>query len=412
MSSYNLFLSVIAAGLSLSASAALADLPPPRLITTDGGHLARVKQAIQHGDSRFDKAMADLRREADEVLGEGPFTVVNKQVLPPSGDRHDYMSLSPFWWPNPDTPDGLPYVRRDGQFNPERENYDLPGLDSMSSNSATLALAYYLTDHEPYAEKAAELLRVWFIDPATRMNPNVKYAQFRPGYDEIRPAGLIETTRLRRVVDAAGMLEGSPAWTSQDHRALQEWFAEFLEYCLTSEQGRREAEAENNHGTWYDVQVATWALFIGDDEKARQIIAEAGPRRIRTQIEPDGRQPHELERTLSLHYSRYNLAALTELAALGQKVGVDLWNYQTEDGRSIRTALDFLLPHASGEQEWPYQQIRPAALNMFYPILRHASLAYGDEKYEQAIAKLPDTDPESSRVTLLQPPPDFLESNR
>jgi Alginate lyase len=63
-------------------------------------------------------ALAELERRAVALLELEPPTVVRKQTLPPSGDIHDYLSMAPYWWPNPDTPDGLPWVQRDGDVNP------------------------------------------------------------------------------------------------------------------------------------------------------------------------------------------------------------------------------------------------------------------------------------------------------
>src|SRR5262249_5884161 len=150
---------------------------------------------------------------------------------------------------------------------------------------------------------------------------------------------------------------GSKSWTSADQRDMEEWFAKFLQWMLESEHGRDEAAAKNNHGTYYDMQVASFALFLGKNELATDILKTAREKRIAVQIEPDGRQPLELARTKAWSYSVSNLAGLMSLATLGERVGVDLWNYRTADGRGIRQALDFLTPFALGESKWPYQQL-------------------------------------------------------
>ena len=106
-----------------------------------------------------------------------------------------------------------------------------------------------------------------------------------------------------------------------------------------SSNGKAEAAATNNHGTWYDVQATTYMLFVGDEAVARQVVEAAKAKRIAAQIQPDGQMPRELGRTKSWGYSCFNLKALAQLADLGRRVDVDLWTYSSPDGRSIRTAL-------------------------------------------------------------------------
>jgi hypothetical protein len=382
-----LLLMTLVGVLPLTPSAVAAQ--PPRVFQCEGEDLVAAKEKMQAKDKKTLEFVKDLRGDADKALSAGPFSVMDKSSTPPSGDKHDYMSLSPYWWPDPSKPDGKPYIRKDGQFNPEREKYDLPRLEAMADAVGALSLAYYFTGDERYASRAGELMRTWFFDPATRMNPHVEYAQFRPGYDDLRPAGTIETNRLRKVVDADGLLAGSKSWTADDSQKLKAWFRELLAYMRESAQCKEEEKAPNNHGTWYSVQAATYALYVGKDEMANKIILR-GRDRIAKQIEPDGRQPQELERTNAYDYSRFNLLAHEDLCMLGQRVGLDLWNYQTDDGRSLRKAIDWLLPYATGEKKWEYQQIRPPKMKETATVLRRAANAYNDPKYERAIEKIPD----------------------
>ncbi len=161
----------------------------------------------------------------------------------------------------------------------------------MNSAVETLALAWYLTDRKPYAVHAASLLRTWFLDPATKMNPHLQFGQAIPGRVEGRYIGIIDTARLTRTVDAIGLLEKSDAWTVKDHRAMQKWCAAYLRWFRTSDHGLGEQKTHNNHATWYDAQVVSLALFTGQEELARTTLESAKHRRIDTQIEPDGSQP-------------------------------------------------------------------------------------------------------------------------
>lgn len=379
---------------------------PPRVFLLDGKFLNITRTRAARHDPILAPALARLEHEAEESLKAGPFTVVNKQPTPPGGDKHDYMSQAPYFWPDPTSSNGLPYIRRDGERNPElRRISDHHEMDEMANNVETLALAFYFTGRENYAEKAAALLRTWFIEPATRMNPNLQFAQFVPGVNTGRGTGLIESRCLTRVVDAVGLLAGSKAWSATEHRQLEAWFQEFLQWMLESKNGRAEASAKNNHGTYYDVQVASYAFFLGKTELATKVLNETRQKRIAVQIEPDGRQPLELVRTKAWSYSVGNLSGLMLLARLGENVGVNLWSYQTADGRSISKALDFLAPYGLGEQKWPYKQMGSWPGHALDPLLRQAAFKLHGQKYRDWAKKLSPLATDE-RSILLRPAPE------
>lgn len=168
----------------------------------------------------------------------------------------------------------------------------------------------YLTGERSYADAAARWLRVWFLDEETRMKPSIRFAQIIPGRTEPRGTGIIESRQLMRVVDAALLLEMNSAWPASEDAALRAWFGQLTEWLLTSAQGQMEGRAANNHGSWYDAQVADFALFAGRAQVSQDTLAQVGPRRVMVQIAADGRQPRELARTRSFHYSAFNLLAL------------------------------------------------------------------------------------------------------
>jgi hypothetical protein len=191
-----------------------------------------------------------------------------------------------------------------------------------------------------------------------------------------------------------GLLAGSKAWTADDQAGLHDWFAKYLDWMRTSANGKAEAAAKNNHGTYYDVQVTTFAMFVGDTEFAKQVLRSARTKRIGVQVSPDGKQPLELVRTKSLGYSTMNLSGLFELARLGDQAGVDLWTHHTPEGGSIRRALDYLAPYVAGDKKWPYAQIALYDPRGFATLLLVAGEKYGDAHYREIALKL---DPAAAR---------------
>jgi len=355
------------------------------------GALEKAKQAIAAGDPVLVGALKKLKQDAEKALLVAPAAVTEKKKLPPSGDAHDYMSLAPYFWPDPAKPKGLPYLRKDGEVNPESRELaanDTLRLRALGTTVETLALAYFFTGEEKYAAQAAQHLRGWFLAPATRMNPNLKFAQAVLGVNDGRGTGIIEARGLADAADAAILLLGSQAWTKDDQTAVERWGEQYYEWLLRSKNGQDERAAKNNHGTWYDVQAVHWALVLNRTEEAKGILAQAGMTRIDVQIEPDGRQPLELSRTASFSYSCFNLRALSDLALLGRHAGVDLWAYRSKDGRSLRVALDYLAPYLGKQPKpWPGQQIHASSPDEIMPVLRRAAHATGVAAYEELLAQ-------------------------
>ena len=372
------------------------------LILMDAGHIKTLRERVRAGDASLKPAYDRMIEDAQRALKSGPWSVMSKTLVPSSGDKHDFLSFGPYWWPNPKTTNGLPYVRRDGEVNPEvrSSKSDDANLGRMSSSVKVLALAYAYTGEEVYARHATILLRTWFLNPETRMNPNLNFGQAIPGITEGRGIGIIDTVTLLPVPDATLLLEPSVAFTDTDMQGIKEWFAKYLDWLLTSKHGKDEAAAHNNHGTWYDAQATTFALFAGKRETARQILQNVGPKRIATQIQPDGAQPHEIARTKSFSYSVMNLNGMLTLAWLGQRAGVDVLGFSTADGRSIRKAVDFMLVYADPSNRWPHQQLGGVHREQLYPIAFTAACLYRDDALSATASSLDTKDQQSSRLRL------------
>lgn len=352
-------LMVLAGGL-LPLGAERSGGDPVKLVFADYGQLTAKKSRIRRDDPKERKAYRSLIAGADRVMKGKPVSVVDKKRVAPSGDKHDYLTLAPYWWPDPKKKDGLPWIRHDGRVNPQTrgEHVDYDAKGKLFNSVNTLCMASFYSSDPKYAERAVEWLEVWFVNPDTRMNPNLNFGQGVPGRNDGRCFGIIEWCSIDRLITPIQLLRAGGMFSPDTDKAITEWFEGYAEWLQTSKFGTQERDTKNNHGTWYDVQLSGILLFLGREVEGRAVLERVKTKRIATQIEPDGRQPHELARTKSMSYSKMNLSAFKRLVALGNKVGVDLGNYETSDGRSIRKAEQFLAQYGEGKKKWPYQQIK------------------------------------------------------
>jgi hypothetical protein len=379
----------------LGVPALVAQAPQPHVFLIDASALAHEKQ---HPNADLLKL---VRKDADAALQTPPMTITVKTKTPPSGDKHDYMSMARYWWPNPDTKDHLPYVRHDGLSNPEiKDITDHELLDRVAASSRALALGWYLTGDERYAAHATLLLRTFFLDKATAMNPNLEFAQYIAGVNTGRGTGVLDARGLSIAVDAVGMLAGSKSWTPEDQAALQHWFGEYYTWLTTSKNGKEEAAAANNHGSWYAVQAASIALFLSKTDDAQKIAERVRDQRIPSQFDAQGMQKYELARTNSFSYSAFNLDALTNLAAIVAPTGIDLYKPVKPGAPGILTGIDALLPY-DAQHLWPHDQISKGKEDSLCPALIRTAAHTQGAKYAEAERRF---DCKQTTVTLLESP--------
>ena len=373
----------------------------PKTFVLKGEALDRNYQLIKANDIDKTKALKNLLNKADKILKEGKlYSVMNKKQVPPSGDKHDYMSTGPYWWPDPTKPDGLPYIRKDGLRNPTYYDIsDTQEMDRMKDDTETLALAYYFTKEDKYAKYASKLMQTWFLDGATRQNPNLNFGQGIPGKNTGRGIGIIETRELFRVVDAAILLQESNQWSKDNHLALQKWFSDYLNWLTTSPIGKDEADEHNNHGTHYSVQVIDYALFTGQPEIVATEI-ETFKNRMESQLKPDGSQPFELERTKSWDYVNMNLDGYFLVAQLAENSTINLWQYETKGGKNIKKCLDWMMPFLKNEKKWEHEQIKNIGYGETVRLLKIASQKYSNPAYD-SLAKTIDIKTYNSEINQL-----------
>ena len=332
----------------------------------------------------------DVIEKAEKALEVPPMHITDRVASASEGTIHDYYSNGIYWWPDPTKPDGLPYIRRDGEFNPDNFNCHRDIMAKMKDTVVCLAAGYKYTGEEKYAERAVRILREFFLDEATYMAPHLSYAQAIPGICSGRGIGLIDTLQLVEIPFAAKVLEKSPAMTDEIYQGLKRWFGDYVEWMNTHPYGIAERDYKNNHAVCWHVQALSFAGFAD----RRDIIDECVWRYknviLPHQMRTDGAFYDELTRTKPYSYSIFVLDAAVSLVQLASMYGYDLWDFALPDGRSIRRGLDFLLPYLEDKSKWflppdveDFDELPSRTSFMLF-----AALHYQDERYKDLYLRL------------------------
>lgn len=325
--------------------------------------LIAFKRNLSSGSPEASSIYDELIKRAEEALTRGPYSVTDKTTLPPSGNLNDYWHPAPYWWPDPDKPDGLPYIPKDGlrvpgteMYDPESEKFDRTRVQRVFDDSITLMLAYEFSRDKRFAEHSVKIFDRFFINKDTAMAPHLLYAQVRMGRNKNMGSqtGLIELKDFYFYFDALRLMKKHGLLTESQQESFNCWLTEYADYLQTSKQGVKERRGKNNHGTYYDLHLLSVAAYLGDEGLIYSTIARAASR-ISEQFTVDGEQPDELARTTSKHYCFFNLQGFLYIALYAKNWGVDLFNYEDEEGKSIRKVAEWVLSYWG--KDWPYEQI-------------------------------------------------------
>lgn len=383
-----LFAIVIFASASMCTFAQSGD-ENLRVFLMDKKILTKVKNSLKSGETNYSDVYKELTRRAKKLLSATPHSITEKSQVPPSGDKRDYLSMAAYWWPDEEKGGDAPYIRKDGEKNPETQ--DIPDhkyLTDANMSIFTLSLAYYFSGNEDYAKKAIEFLHVWYLDDATRMNPNLNFAQYVKNRNTGRGAGVLDGRSIIYCIEGLGLIDNSKNFAKEDKDKFRQWVTEYRTWLLESKNGKQEGKAKNNHGTWYDNQMMSVSLYLGLNDYAKKYCDRLKEVRIDYQFESDGKQPEELVRTKALGYSYFNLEATSIFATYAWNLGIDYWNYTSPNGGSIKKGIDYLIPYTSGEKKWEYKQIAPLDPKSAVTVLIYAYKFYGDKSYLDLASKL------------------------
>ncbi len=334
------------------------------------GCLSASAQQTSFNVAAFDRAR--VLKAAKQYLSEKPITITASHSSRSAGGVHDFFSEGDYWWPDPQNPNG-PYIQRDGMSNPDNFVEHRRALMRLSVQMPALVAAWKLTKDARYAKHAALHLRAWFIDEATRMNPNLQYAQAIHGRFTGRGTGIIDTIHLVEVAHAIEVLEASGALSEGETSGIKRWFTDYLTWMTTSKNGIDERDAKNNHGTCWVMQVAAFAHLTGD-----QKLLDYCRDRFRTvllpnQLAADGSFPQELRRTKPYGYSLFNLEAMSTVCQILSTPQNNLWVFQLADGRGMRKAMEYMVPYMKDKKSWP---LKPDVMYADQWPMRQSSLLF------------------------------------
>ena len=327
---------------------------------------------------------------AKAFLSTQPITVTDAYCERSTGGIHDFYSEGDYWWPDPENPQG-PYIRKDGQTNPDNFTDHRLAMIRLSEIVATLTSAWLLTDETVYAEKALEHLNAWFVDTATMMNPHMLYAQAIWGRVTGRGIGLIDAYHFVEVVQSVKQLEKKAGITQLEAAKIKDWFRQFLEWMTTHEYGISEMNWENNHGTCWAATAAAMATLIENQDIINLCKNRFKHILLPNQMAVDGSFPLELKRTKPYGYSLFNIDAFCNVAQILSTNEDDLFTYETKDGKSLKKGMEFIYPHIAEKSNWPF------AKDIYiweewpvrHPSLLFSAIALDNEKYSETYLQLP-----------------------
>ncbi|KAM6501239.1 Alginate lyase domain containing protein [Amanita muscaria] len=304
---------------------------------------------------------------ANELNVQAPWSVTNKTYVAPSGDKHDYMSWSPYWWPDCSRVGNTTNLS-DGIF------YNAMAWGLQSDRGSTV-----------YSRSAVNFINTWFLNPDTKMNPNLDYAQIIRGPHQWQGSqyGLIKCSKsgdsdlkcFPKIASAILILRDgkAPDWTPNIDTGMASWAKEYINWLQTSAQGINESRSTNNHGTFYENQLAALKLISGDVTGANQNARAYFSNQYLNQISANGKQPLELARTRPYHYSAFNIAGMITNGRIAAYTGnSSVWNLPSLSGATIKTAVDYAITmKASATNE-------TSAIDELTPYIAAVASIYGD----------------------------------
>jgi hypothetical protein len=302
-----------------------------------------------------DVLRSQIKSQATWALKQLPVTITAESSSRSAGGKNDFFSEGDYWWPNPASNDS-PYVQRDGMTNPDNFTAHRLAMIRFSKIMGALGSAYILAQKKEYVLAAMGHAKAWFVDPETRMNPSLLYAQAIKGRYTGRGIGIIDAIQLLEVVQTLEVMQKNKLADPNVIAATKKWFSSYLNWLTTHKYGIDEMNAVNNHGTCWVMQVSCFAKFVGNDSLMNFCSERFKTVLLPGQMAADGSFPKELARTKPYGYSLFNLDAMATICQILSTKENDLWNYKLPDGRCMQKGLSFIFPFVQDKKSWTFKQ--------------------------------------------------------
>ncbi|MFN4141715.1 alginate lyase family protein [Aestuariivirga sp.] len=287
------------------------------------------------------KETHDLAAFSADLLSAKDRFITDKASPAPSGSFNDYHSAAPYWTAHGTREDGVLQYQKSDDDDPLSGRFDRASLMQFTSRVYGLSVSGRVLGRRHLLAKASELLRLWFLNATTRLNPTARYAQLIPGKENVlNEAGIIELRQLSLLPYAVRILADDGLISADELAQTRTWFRSFLRDCESTGMLGRALKKDNNIGTWSSVLFCSAALFSGEFGNSFYLARNATIR-LGKQLGPLSIQYMECERTRPLHYSLFNLSAWLAMVSLGKEFSIQIDQFRGARGESIREAIGF-----------------------------------------------------------------------
>lgn len=272
--------------------------------------------------------------EANKILNSPLVSIVDnvwkKQF---NVSPNEYVSLSTYYWPDPNNPNGK-YIKKP-EINYDKYNFsDRKYIDILLNNIQYLALAYQLTKNKNYAKKGINFIQYFFLNSKTHMIPRLSHSGIilkDPLANTFTTHGCIVDTNSFWIL--GDLVDIIFSYTNNRYKnQMMLWFKNISDWFLYSDYGLKAKDRNNNWLTSYYVQLLSYLYASGQTELCKKVFENNFENILTTQIDCNGNQYNEQTRDNPIHYCNYNLHLLTRLALIGQKYNISIWMYKNSKG--------------------------------------------------------------------------------